>query len=72
MDVLNDFQCRKCTLVATLEALTKELELVLGKDDERASVLSIDIGRLKDALQSNIEASLVKKEKKKKRHTVDM
>lgn len=59
MDILNDFQCRKCTLVATLESLTKELELVQGKDDERALVLNIDIGRLKDALRSNIEASLV-------------
>ncbi|KAG2229911.1 hypothetical protein INT48_008286 [Thamnidium elegans] len=58
VDILNDFQCRKCTLVATLESLTKELELVQGKDDERALVLSIDIGRLKDALRSNIEASL--------------
>lgn len=59
MDILNDFQCRKCTLVATLESFTKELELVQGKDDERTLVLSIDIGRLKDALRSNIEATLV-------------
>ncbi|GAA5812771.1 hypothetical protein MFLAVUS_006229 [Mucor flavus] len=58
VDILNDFQCRKCTLVATLESFTKELELVQGKDDERTLVLSIDIGRLKDALRSNIEATL--------------
>lgn len=59
VDFLNDFQCRKCMLVATLEALTKEIESIQGKDEERASVLKINIGRLKDALQSNIEASLV-------------
>lgn len=60
MDILTDFQCRKCTLVATLKAMTKELELVVGKDDERAAVLNVGIGRLKDALQSNIEATLVR------------
>lgn len=60
VDILTDFQCRKCTLVATLKALTAELEVVDGKDEERALALNIDIGRLKDALQSNIEATLVK------------
>lgn len=60
MDILTDFQCRKCMLVATLKAMTKELELVVGKDDERAAVLNVGIGRLKDALQSNIEATLVR------------
>lgn len=60
VDILTDFQCRKCTLVATLKALTDELEVVDGKDEERALALNIDIGRLKDALQSNIEATLVK------------
>lgn len=67
MDILNDFQCRKCTLVATLESFTKELELVQGKDDERTLVLSIDIGRLKDALRSNIEATLVNYTQDKKK-----
>ncbi|EPB82466.1 hypothetical protein HMPREF1544_10805 [Mucor circinelloides 1006PhL] len=57
VDFLNDFQCRKCTLVATLESMTQELS-ALEQDDERATLLNIDIGRIKDALQSNIEATL--------------
>ncbi|KAL7320093.1 ubiquitin-specific protease ubp1 [Mucor circinelloides] len=57
VDFLNDFQCRKCTLVATLESMTQELS-TLEQDDERATLLNIDIGRIKDALQSNIEATL--------------
>ncbi|CAO3657587.1 unnamed protein product [Mucor hiemalis] len=58
VDILTDFQCRKCTLVTTLKAMTAELEVVEGKDEERALALKIDIGRLKDALLSNIEATL--------------
>ncbi|KAK4514144.1 uncharacterized protein ATC70_006154 [Mucor velutinosus] len=57
VDFLNDFQCRKCTLVATLESMTQELN-ALEQGDERATILNIDIGRIKDALQSNIEATL--------------
>lgn len=57
VDFLNDFQCRKCTLVATLESMTQELN-ALEQGDERATHLNIDIGRIKDALQSNIEATL--------------
>lgn len=57
VDFLNDFQCRKCTLVATLESMTQELN-ALEQNDERATTLNIDIGRIKDALQSNIEATL--------------
>jgi hypothetical protein len=37
----------------------KELATVEGKDDERASVLKVDIRRIQDALQYNVEASLV-------------
>jgi hypothetical protein len=59
VDILTDFQCRKCTLVATLEAMEQELAAVMGKDEERSAVLTIDIGRIKDALKSNIEATLV-------------
>lgn len=59
VDTLNDFQCRKCTLNATLESMLRELALVEGKNQERASVLKVDIGRIKDALQYNVEASLV-------------
>lgn len=62
MDTLNDFQCRKCSLNATLESMMKELATVEGKDDERASVLKVDIRRIQDALQYNVEASLVMKE----------
>lgn len=40
--------------------MTQELELISGKDEERAQVLNVDIGRIKDALQSNIEATLVR------------
>ncbi|GAN02916.1 cysteine proteinase [Mucor ambiguus] len=57
VDFLNDFQCRKCTLVATLESMTQELN-ALEQGEERATILNIDIGRIKDALQSNIEATL--------------
>ncbi|CAO3656954.1 unnamed protein product [Mucor fragilis] len=57
VDFLNDFQCRKCTLVATLESMTQELS-ALEQEDERATILNIDMGRIKDALQSNIEATL--------------
>ncbi|CEP07434.1 hypothetical protein [Parasitella parasitica] len=57
VDFLNDFQCRKCTLVATLEAMTQELNS-LEQDEDRATALNINIGRVKDALQSNIEATL--------------
>lgn len=60
VDTLTDFQCRKCTLVATLQKMTEELELLDGNDDEKALALNIDIGRIKDALQSNIEATLVR------------
>lgn len=59
VDILTDFQCRKCTLVATLEAMEQELAAVANKDKERSTVLMIDIGRIKDALKSNIEATLV-------------
>ncbi|RCH78134.1 hypothetical protein CU098_004353, partial [Rhizopus stolonifer] len=55
-DILTDYQCRKCSLVATLESLTKELETV--QDEEKATKLRIDIGRIKDALRSNVEATL--------------
>ncbi|KAG1464253.1 hypothetical protein G6F46_002794 [Rhizopus delemar] len=58
VDTLNDFQCRKCTLNATLESMLRELASVEGKNQERASVLKVDIGRIKDALQYNVEASL--------------
>ncbi|RCH89426.1 hypothetical protein CU097_011798, partial [Rhizopus azygosporus] len=58
VDTLNDFQCRKCSLNATLESMMKELATVEGKDDERASVLRVDIRRIQDALQYNVEASL--------------
>ncbi|ORE21131.1 cysteine proteinase [Rhizopus microsporus] len=58
VDTLNDFQCRKCSLNATLESMMKELATVEGKDDERASVLKVDIRRIQDALQYNVEASL--------------
>lgn len=47
-------------MITTLKAMTAELEVVEGKDEERALALKIDIGRLKDALLSNIEATLVK------------
>jgi hypothetical protein len=46
-------------LVATLEAMEQELAAVANKDKERSTVLMIDIGRIKDALKSNIEATLV-------------
>ena len=40
--------------------MTEELASIQGEEDEdRALSLNIDIGRLKDALQSNIEATLV-------------
>jgi hypothetical protein len=39
--------------------MLRELALVEGKNQERASVLKVDIGRIKDALQYNVEASLV-------------
>lgn len=39
--------------------MTQDLELVTGKDEGRAQALSVDIGRIKDALQSNVEATLV-------------
>ncbi|KAI7891123.1 uncharacterized protein EV154DRAFT_509240 [Mucor mucedo] len=58
VDILTDFQCRKCTLITTLQTMTQELESVSGKDEERAQVLMRDIGRIKDALQSNVEAVL--------------
>ncbi|KAG1380394.1 hypothetical protein G6F60_001742 [Rhizopus arrhizus] len=58
VDTLNDFQCRKCTLNATLKSILNELALVEGKDEERAAVLKVHIRRLKDALQYNVEASL--------------
>lgn len=59
MDFLSDYQCRKCTLLYTLGEMQKELSAIEGKDQERATALSIDIGRIKDALQSNVEATLV-------------
>jgi hypothetical protein len=59
VDFLNDYQCRKCTLIHTLEEMQNELLAIEGKDEERATALSIDIGRLKDALRSNVEATLV-------------
>lgn len=59
MDILTDFQCRKCTLITTLQSMTQELDLISGKDQERAQNLMRDIGRIKDALQSNVEAVLV-------------
>ncbi|OBZ88890.1 Ubiquitin carboxyl-terminal hydrolase 30 [Choanephora cucurbitarum] len=58
VDILNDYQCRKCTLVATLESLTKELEGLGEDDEEKMTKLNIDIGRIKDALRSNVEATL--------------
>ncbi len=61
VDTLTDFQCRKCTLVATLQHMTEELEsLEDTAEDDRVLALKIDIGRIKDALQSNVEATLVK------------
>lgn len=39
--------------------MEQELAAVSGKDEERSTALMIDIGRVKDALKSNIEATLV-------------
>ncbi|KAI9259331.1 hypothetical protein BY458DRAFT_440487 [Sporodiniella umbellata] len=58
VDTLNDFHCRKCVLSATLESVLKELASVEGKDEEQASRLKVDVGRIKDALLYNVEASL--------------
>ncbi|KAI9482762.1 MAG: hypothetical protein EXX96DRAFT_555524 [Benjaminiella poitrasii] len=58
VDILNDYQCRKCTLIATLEAMNQELMNVEGKDEDRANQLKIDIRRINDALRFNIESTL--------------
>ncbi|KAI7898279.1 uncharacterized protein BX663DRAFT_525307 [Cokeromyces recurvatus] len=58
VDILTDYQCRKCTLIATLEAMNQELANILGKDEVRANLLKMDIKRINDALRLNIESTL--------------
>ncbi|KAF7726781.1 hypothetical protein EC973_008469 [Apophysomyces ossiformis] len=65
VDVLTDFQCRKCTLMATLEALTHELTLALEQtagttEHADAKKLEEQIQQVKDAIKHNVEMSLVR------------
>ncbi|CAO3597987.1 unnamed protein product [Absidia cylindrospora] len=63
-DILTDYQCRKCTLMSTLEKLSQELETMIGKrksnnnKDEPISVLESQIDQVKNALQNNVEADM--------------
>ncbi|KAL0075222.1 hypothetical protein J3Q64DRAFT_1763337 [Phycomyces blakesleeanus] len=64
VDTLTDFQCRKCVLISTAEALSRELDLQRSQVEngtgspERIKRLELDIHRLKDAIHFNVEASL--------------
>ncbi|KAI8991012.1 hypothetical protein BDF20DRAFT_16386 [Mycotypha africana] len=63
VDVLTDYQCKKCSLMATLNATEKELSSLIEEHgfsttDERVAQLTFNIRRLKDALNSNVEASM--------------
>ncbi|KAI8374368.1 uncharacterized protein BYT42DRAFT_576118 [Radiomyces spectabilis] len=62
VDVLTDYQCRKCSLVATLNKLVQQLNGLKSsgrdKDDAARKSLETDIYRLQDAIRFNIEASL--------------
>ncbi|KAI9300091.1 hypothetical protein BJ944DRAFT_244529, partial [Cunninghamella echinulata] len=57
MDILTDYQCRKCTLLHTLELLTKSLESMDDSNGQR-SILENQIHRLNEALKNNIETDL--------------
>lgn len=62
VDVLTDFRCRKCTLITTLEALTQELQAAEASGTASVEALEDLKGKiriLKDAIQYNVEASLV-------------
>ncbi|KAI8073376.1 hypothetical protein BC940DRAFT_344025 [Gongronella butleri] len=57
MDVLSDFQCRKCTLIHTLDKLTKQLDAMDSDASSSADLLS-QIDRIKTSLKYNVEAKL--------------
>ncbi|KAI8328910.1 hypothetical protein BC941DRAFT_444062 [Chlamydoabsidia padenii] len=60
-DILTDYQCRKCTLMSTLDSLTHELEALVetNKDKtEKMMALESQLERLKYALQNNMEINL--------------
>lgn len=62
-DILTDYQCRKCTLLSTLDSLTHELDTLVEKNKEKTDgmvVLESQMERLKYALQNNMEANLVR------------
>ncbi|CAO3616796.1 unnamed protein product [Cunninghamella blakesleeana] len=54
-DILTDYQCRKCTLLNTLEKLTKQLKSV---NEDECLILQDQIRRLNEALKNNIEMEL--------------
>lgn len=57
--MLTDFRCRKCMLIATLEALEQEQGKMAGYSDEEKAEHAGKIQVLKDALRYNVEAPLV-------------
>lgn len=57
--MLTDFRCRKCMLLATLEALQQEQGKMAGYSDEEKAEHAGKIQVLKDALRYNVEAPLV-------------
>ncbi|KAI8983093.1 hypothetical protein BDB01DRAFT_142483 [Pilobolus umbonatus] len=58
VDTLTDFQCRKCTLMHTLNTYTDELKKIDKKNTEKVDQLNTYIKKLKDAIQFNVESSM--------------
>ncbi|ORX47141.1 cysteine proteinase [Hesseltinella vesiculosa] len=54
VDILNDFQCRKCTLLHSLD----KLEQTAALDPTHSQSLASQIDKLKQALHHNIETNL--------------
>ncbi|KAI8092970.1 uncharacterized protein BX664DRAFT_98101 [Halteromyces radiatus] len=59
MDILNDYQCRKCTLLATLERLKEEWKNSTSDGKTKHSeILKSQIDQLEQALQTDVENDL--------------
>ncbi|KAI7886732.1 cysteine proteinase [Lichtheimia hyalospora FSU 10163] len=58
VDMLTDFRCRKCMLLATLEALQQEQSKMASSSEEEKAEHAGKIQVLKDALRYNVEAPL--------------